>query len=147
MSGGNQRSRPGGRRKSVLVALLLAALIPIAVALVSRTTGPGAPPAANDEDYRRELRSYVIGAALAFVLTAIPFGLVYWSVLTHGWLLVAIGLFALIQLIVHFRFFLHIDPPRQNMDDLRLILFSTLILLAMAGGTIWVLGNLAARMS
>jgi cytochrome o ubiquinol oxidase operon protein cyoD len=61
-------------------------------------------------------------------------------------LYLAIGGFALVQVVVHFRCFLHIDPPRQNVDDLHLILFSSLLLFFMVGGTIWILANLAMRM-
>ena len=53
---------------------------------------------------------------------------------------------AFFQAIVHFQFFLHINPPKQNVDDLHLILFSTMILALMAGGTIWIMYNLAIRM-
>jgi len=96
--------------------------------------------------YRSELRVYVIGYGLALLLTAVPFALVYWSALPPFWLLIAIGAFALVQVVVHFRCFLHIDPPKQKNDDLQLILFSSLILLLMIGGTIWILANLAMRM-
>jgi cytochrome o ubiquinol oxidase subunit IV len=61
-------------------------------------------------------------------------------------LYLAIGGFAIVQAIVHFRCFLHINPPRQNMDDLHLLLFSSLLLFFMVGGTIWILSNLATRM-
>ncbi len=57
-----------------------------------------------------------------------------------------IGLCALVQVVVHFRFFLHIGWERSTRDDLQLILFTTLIILLMAGGTIWIMGNLHARM-
>lgn len=97
-------------------------------------------------EYRRELRSYVYGLVLALVLTAVPFALVYWSAIPHGWLVVAIAGFALVQVVVHFRFFLHINPPHQKMDDFQLIMFTALLLAIMAGGTIWVLANLASRM-
>ena len=83
---------------------------------------------------------------MATVLTAIAFVFVHWSVLPHGWLMPTVGALAVIQIIVHFRFFLHIDPPNQNTNDLLLILFTTLILIAMVGGTIWILGDLAGRM-
>lgn len=96
--------------------------------------------------YRREFHSYLYCLAPAFALTALPFGLVYWSVLPHYWIVSVLGVFAVIQIIVHFRFFMHINPRRQKADDLHLILFSTLILTLMGGGTIWVLANLAMRM-
>lgn len=100
----------------------------------------------RDEEYRRERNSYIVGFCLALALTFAPFALVHWSAFSRFGLIVAIGAFAFVQAIVHFRFFLHINPPRQNVDDLHLILFSTLILAFMAGGTIWILYNLATRM-
>ncbi len=97
-------------------------------------------------EYGRELRTYVLGFSLALVLTLVPFGLVNWSAMSQYALALAIGAFALVQVVIHFRCFLHINPPKQNLDDLHLILFSTLLLFFMAGGTIWILANLAMRM-
>jgi len=96
--------------------------------------------------YRRELRDYLIGIGLAILLTLVPFGLVHWPVLARSGLYLAIGACAIVQGAVHLRFFLHINPPRQNTDDLHLVLFTSLILFLMVGGTIWILGNLATRM-
>ena len=45
------------------------------------------------------------------------------------------------QVIAHFRFFLHIDLSRSSRDDLQLILFSTMIVILMVGGTIWITIN------
>ncbi len=100
----------------------------------------------REAEYRRELHSYIWGVSLALLLTFAPFALVFWSPISRFWLLIAIFVFAFIQIVVHFRFFLHIDPPKQNTNDLQLILFSSFIILLMAGGTIWVMANLAIRM-
>lgn len=100
---------------------------------------------ATRAEHRRELRQYLWGYGLAVMLTLLPFGLLNWAVLRQYGLYVAIGVCALIQVIVHFRCFLHIDPPRQNTDDLHLILFSGLLLFFMIGGTIWILSSLAIR--
>ncbi|HTX04627.1 MAG TPA: cytochrome C oxidase subunit IV family protein [Steroidobacteraceae bacterium] len=109
-------------------------------------------PAAGGEqggrsEYGRELRGYLWGYGLAILLTLLPFGLVKWAVLPEYGLYLAIGVCALVQVIVHFRFFLHIDPPRQNVDDLHLILFTGLLLFFMVAGTIWILTSLAERVS
>ena len=104
------------------------------------------PDGENRAEFERELLSYIVGFVLAVLLTGASFGLVYRPALPHLWLMVAIGAFALIQIVVHFRFFLHIDFSQQKREDLQLILFSALILAIMVGGTIWILGNLAARM-
>lgn len=103
-----------------------------------------ASPAPADE-YASELRGYLLGYGTAILLTLAPFGLVNWHALGRHGLYLAIGACALVQVIVHFRFFLHINPPRQNVHDLQLILFSGLLLFFMVAGTIWILSSLAAR--
>ena len=95
---------------------------------------------------RREFRSYVWGFGLALLLTLVPFALVHWAGLPRSPLLIVIGAFALAQMVVHLRFFLHIGF-RQKREDLQLILFSTLLLIIMVGGTIWIMYSLAVRMT
>lgn len=102
---------------------------------------------AENSDLKRERRSYVLGLGLAFILTAVPFGLVAWSDFSRLALLTVIGLFAAAQIIVHLRFFLHIDLSKSHRDDLQLILFTSVIILLMVGGTLWIMSDLAHRMS
>ena len=107
------------------------------------------PGVGNEQNLAREehkaLHSYLWGVGLALLLTVVPFALVYWAVVPRFPLLITIGVLALVQMAVHFRFFLHISF-NENRDDLQLILFSTLLLLIMVAGTIWVMANLALRM-
>ena len=91
------------------------------------------------------LLSYVWGAGLALLLTVVPFALVQWPVMPRLPVLIVIGVFALLQTVVHFRFFLHIGW-RQKREDLQLILFSALLLIIMVAGTIWIMSSLALRM-
>jgi cytochrome o ubiquinol oxidase operon protein cyoD len=96
---------------------------------------------------RKEFLSYVWGIALALVLTLAAFALVHWAAAMRGLPLPSvIGAFALLQIVVHFRFFLHISF-QQKREDLQLILFSTLLLVIMVAGTIWIMASLAMRMS
>lgn len=97
-------------------------------------------------DAQRERRSYVWGLGLAVVLTVVAFGLATLKVLSGGALLAAIGVLALIQVAVQFRFFLHIDLSRQKREDLQLILFTGLLILMMVGGSLWIMASLDARM-
>ena len=94
---------------------------------------------------RRDFRSYAWGIALALLLTLVPFALVHWAGVRPFPPLIVIGVFAVVQMIVHFRFFLHISFS-QKREDLQLILFSTLVLIIMVGGTVWIMGSLALRM-
>lgn len=120
---------------------------------------------------RRERRSYYIGAALSVLLTLVAFGAILsiglsqvpvaaslslgsssisFETAVNGvgrttalWIL---AVAAVLQILAQLRFFLHIDLSRQKREDLQLILFSLLLLSIMAGGTIWILGNLSQRM-
>ncbi|MGI9291368.1 MAG: cytochrome o ubiquinol oxidase subunit IV [Gammaproteobacteria bacterium] len=100
----------------------------------------------QEPNFEKEVRLYLIGFAMALVLTLVPFAMVAWGELPRAVALLVIGLCALIQIIVQFRYFLHIDLSRQKREDLLLILFSVLLLVIMAGGTIWIMANLAHRM-
>lgn len=100
---------------------------------------------APSQQERREFRSYVWGIAVALLLTLVPFALVHWAEVPRFPLLNVIGAFALVQMIVHFRFFLHIRLSGRR-EDLQLILFSTVVLIIMVGGTVWIMGGLALRM-
>jgi cytochrome o ubiquinol oxidase operon protein cyoD len=100
----------------------------------------------RSQEERRDFRSYASGVGLALLLTLVPFALVHWARRPPFPLLIVIGAFALVQMIVHFRFFLHIRFS-QKREDLQLILFSTLVLIILVGGTIWIMGSLALRMA
>ncbi|MFS8136522.1 MAG: cytochrome o ubiquinol/quinol oxidase subunit IV [Thermomonas sp.] len=106
----------------------------------------GADPMALERQEQKEFRSYVWGVGWALLLTLVPFGLVQWTLLTPRAVFIVIGSFALVQMLVHARFFLHIGLKQQR-EDLQLIVFSTLLLAIMVGGTIWIMASLAMRMA
>lgn len=95
---------------------------------------------------RGELVTYSVGYVAALVLTGVAFGLVYWRAWPAGWTLGVVFGLALVQMIVHFKYFLHLSLGRSTREDLQLVLFSTLIILLMVGGTLVVLFNLRTRM-
>jgi cytochrome o ubiquinol oxidase operon protein cyoD len=100
----------------------------------------------SDEEERNEARLYRRGIVAAVLLTVVPFAVVWSGALPREASLAIIGVCALLQIVVQFRFFLHIDLGRQQREDLQLILFSALVLILVAGGTVWVLADLGARM-
>ncbi|MBO9435039.1 cytochrome C oxidase subunit IV family protein [Ruegeria sp. R13_0] len=96
--------------------------------------------------HRREQRRYVIGYGGSLLLTLVMFGVAQvFGIETTG-VYLTIGLLGLAQLIFQLVYFLHIDRRRSSREDLDLILFSTLVLLIIILGTVWILGNLAVRM-
>ena len=76
----------------------------------------------------------------------VPFACVAWHVVPRLTLLWIIAVTAALQIVAHFVFFLHIDLSKSKRDDLQLILFSSLIVLLMVGGTIWIISNQYSRM-
>lgn len=100
---------------------------------------------AGIESYQHDFRSYCIGGALALVLTGIAFWLVAFGIMPPLERLATVAVLAVVQIVVHFRYFLHISW-RSHRDDLQLVLFTSLILLLMVAGTIWILYNLHQRM-
>jgi cytochrome o ubiquinol oxidase operon protein cyoD len=95
---------------------------------------------------QQEQRSYLLGLGLALALTGAAFGLSVFKILSGTALLTTIGVLALVQIAVQFRFFLHIDLSRSKREDLQLILFSSLLILIMVGGSLWIMSNLDQRM-
>ena len=106
---------------------------------------PDSPEQIRREE-RSERRSYLIGLVLALILTAAAFGLVAFKVISGGPGLALLAALAVVQIVVHFRFFLHIDLRQSHRDDLQLILFTGLIIFLMVAGTVWILYNQHLRM-
>lgn len=93
-----------------------------------------------------DVRSYVIGYGSALLLTGAAFAAVRWPRFVPLPTLPIIFALGLIQMMVHFRCFLHITLRKSHRDDLQLILFSSLIVLLMVSGTLVILLNLRKRM-
>ena len=147
-----KRHAVGGFVLDVLLVVLTLGLVVWYQAVSARSRRLANEPAArvgmmdHSAEYRSELRSYIVGFALAVALTVTPFAFVAWDGASRATILWIIAGAAVTQIAVHFRFFLHINLSKSKRDDLQLILFSMLIVVLMAGGTIWILGNLRYRM-
>ncbi len=94
----------------------------------------------------RGVREPLIGFVLAVVLTAIPFAFVAARTFSFVWTLLIVGVCAVVQVVVHLRYFLHVDFSPASRDRLVALAFSAVILFLMAGGTIWIVLDLHARM-
>jgi cytochrome o ubiquinol oxidase operon protein cyoD len=100
----------------------------------------------RSEMHRRERRRYLIGYGGSLLLTISVFLAAFvFGIATKG-VYLTIGLLGLAQLVLQLVYFLHIDRRRSSREDLDLVLFSTLVLLIIIVGTIWIMGNLAVRM-
>jgi cytochrome o ubiquinol oxidase operon protein cyoD len=100
----------------------------------------------SPRNQRREATTYIVGYGLALSLTWAAFGLVYLHLLDGRQAFHAVLGLGLTQMLVHFRCFLHVNLQRSARADLVLLLFSSIIVALMAGGTLVVLFNLRQRM-
>jgi len=98
-----------------------------------------------ESDARRS--SYVVGFVLAVVLTAIPFAVVYKHYMTPANAVMVIAIMAVLQVLVHLRFFLHLRFTSSPRETLLAVVFTGVLLLLMLGGSLWIMIDLARRMA
>jgi cytochrome o ubiquinol oxidase operon protein cyoD len=95
----------------------------------------------------RGLATYLWGFVLAVVLTAIPFYLVASHALAPLHTMYVIAAAAVLQVLVHLRFFLHLDFARAMRENLVAIAFTAILLVIMMGGSFWIMIDLYRRMA
>jgi cytochrome o ubiquinol oxidase subunit IV len=94
---------------------------------------------------RGSLRYYVTGLVLALVLTVVAF----WTVMSGAapdTAVAAIFAFALLQVVVHLVFFLHMNASSDQQWNLLAFVFAVLIVGILVGGSIWILYHLNHNM-
>ena len=92
------------------------------------------------------VKSYAIGFILSVILTLIPFGLVMFPSLPRtvtAWLVVALGA---IQIVVHLKFFLHLDTAEEQRWNLIALIFSAVIILLLVGLSLWIMDSIHHNM-
>ncbi len=85
------------------------------------------------------LRSYLTGFVLAIVLTVIPFALVMYGKLPHNYVLYGIFAAAIVQILVHLHYFLHLDRSSDRSWNVAAIAFTALAIVVVVVGSLWVM--------
>ncbi len=91
-------------------------------------------------------KGYITGFILALVLTLASFGLTMSDTISHKTAIGGIIIAAFIQMIVHLRYFLHLDGSSAQRWNLLALMFTALLLFIFIGGTLWVMYALNSRM-
>ncbi|PEQ13838.1 cytochrome o ubiquinol oxidase subunit IV [Novosphingobium sp. PC22D] len=93
------------------------------------------------------LRDYLIGFGLSVVLTAIPFWLVMARPLASPGVTAALILgFALVQMVVHMIYFLHMNGKAEGGWTLTALIFTIILVVIMMTGSLWVMYHLNTNM-
>jgi cytochrome o ubiquinol oxidase operon protein cyoD len=85
------------------------------------------------------VKSYVIGFVLSVILTAIPFALVMHPVMTKAATLWTILGFAVVQVLVHLHYFLHLDRSSTQRNNVFAFAFTGLVILLLVGLSLWIM--------
>ena len=93
------------------------------------------------------LKGYTIGFLLSVVLTAIPFWLVMAKVIpgSTATAVVILG-FAVVQIVVHMVFFLHLDAKSEGGWNMLALIFTLVLVVIMLAGSLWVMHHLDTNM-
>jgi len=95
---------------------------------------------------RGSFKSYATGFILSIVLTVIPFGLVMSGAFSGPAVLIGILGAAIVQILVHLHYFLHLDTSSAMRWNVLALLFALLIMTLFVGGTLWIMSHLQYRM-
>ena len=89
---------------------------------------------------------YLIGLALAILLTATSFFVAGTDLVWQPSIPVAIIVLAIAQMGVHLVFFLHITTSPDNTNNVLALAFGVLIVLLVIGGSVWIMANMNYNM-
>jgi cytochrome o ubiquinol oxidase operon protein cyoD len=104
-----------------------------------------APGVLPEESAGHWVRNYLIGLALAGLLTVMSFVLAATHLVWGPSIPVALIVLAIAQMGVHLVFFLHITTGPDNTNNVLALAFGVLIVFLIVGGSIWIMGHLAER--
>jgi cytochrome o ubiquinol oxidase operon protein cyoD len=105
-----------------------------------------APTEARHATLRSELRGYVLGLALAALLTAASFWSLDEHVIYGPGIVMALIVFGLAQVGVHLVFFLHLTTSPDNTNNALALAFGVLIVSLVFFGSIWVMYHMNQNM-
>ena len=106
----------------------------------------GAAPDIEAHPLRHEVGGYVIGFALAIVLTIASFWVTRTNFIYGPALAVALLVLAVAQMGVHLVFFLHITTDPDNTNNVLALAFGVLIVCLVVFGSIWVMIHMNQNM-
>ena len=93
------------------------------------------------------MSDYVKGFILAVILTAIPFWLVMADVIQdRNTIVLVLGGFAIVQIVVHMVYFLHMNGKIQGGWTLLSTIFTAVFLSIAIAGTLWVMFHMNSNM-
>lgn len=92
-------------------------------------------------------KGYLIGFVLSVILTAIPFWLVMSGAIDNKQATaIVIMAFAVVQIVVHMVFFLHMNTSSEGGWSMLALIFTLILVVIVLTGSLWVMYHLNANM-
>lgn len=91
-------------------------------------------------------KDYLIGFLASVVLTAIPFGLVMTGALEPTATAAIVVILAVVQILVHTVYFLHVDTKAEGGWTLVALVFTAIMVLIVIFGSLWIMYHLHGNM-
>ena len=93
-----------------------------------------------------DVGGYLIGLALATLLTIVSFFIAQTTLVWTPSIPVALAVLAIAQMGVHLVFFLHITTGPDNVNNVLALAFGVLIVLLLIAGSLWIMAHLNENM-
>jgi cytochrome o ubiquinol oxidase operon protein cyoD len=93
-----------------------------------------------------DVGSYLIGLALAALLTIVSFFVARTTLVWEPSIPVALVVLAIAQMGVHLVFFIHITSGPDNINNVMALAFGVLIVLLLLTGSLWIMAHLNQNM-
>ena len=108
-------------------------------------TAPGDEEQDNGESVSG-LKGYLVGLALAVLLTVVSFAVAGTNLVWAPSIPVALFVLAVAQMGIHLVFFLHITSGPDSANSVMALAFGVLIVTLLIGGSLWIMSHLNGNM-
>ncbi|HJU49764.1 MAG TPA: cytochrome o ubiquinol oxidase subunit IV [Pseudogulbenkiania sp.] len=92
------------------------------------------------------VKSYGIGFFLSVILTVIPFWMVMSGKFSQHDTLIGIVAFAVVQIVVHLKYFLHLNFSKEGRINTLSFLFTALVIVLLVALSVWIIFSADALM-
>jgi cytochrome o ubiquinol oxidase operon protein cyoD len=107
---------------------------------------PGDIDGISSGDASHGITTYVIGLALATLLTGVSFFIARTTLVWTPSIPVALTVLAVAQMGVHLVFFLHITTGPDNVNNVMALAFGVLIVFLVMAGSLWIMAHMNHNM-
>jgi cytochrome o ubiquinol oxidase operon protein cyoD len=100
----------------------------------------------HEEENHSTYGGYFIGFVLSVILTAASFWVVLHGGFTPENALIGLGILAVVQIVVHLFFFLHLSTAQSQRWNVISFGFTVMTAVIVIGGTLWIMHNVSMNM-